>query len=431
MDILIRNCAILPMGGRRDLIKEGAVAIHDGRITFVGEASKARFRAEEKIEGRGMVALPGFVNCHTHVPMTLLRGIVEDMPLRRWLEDVVWPLEANLRPEDVYHGALLGCLEMVKHGVTTFSDMYFYEDSVAKAALEVGMRGFLAPGLIEVRDPEGARRGLKETIARAGKFNNKEGLIRYQFGPHATYTCSPEFLREVRRAASEHGIGIHLHLAESKEMVEEVRKRHGLHQVELLEEIGFLGPDVLAAHCIYLGEGGVEALARHGVKVSHNPVANMKLAQGMAPVAELLEAGVTVGLGTDGPASNNTLDLLGDARIAALLQKIRLMDPTVLPARKVLEMATRGGAAVLGGEDRFGSLEAGKRADVILLNFMGAHSAPVHDYYANVLYSCSGDDVETVIVDGRIVVRDGVVQTVDEASVVERASETAYDLVAR
>lgn len=432
VDILIQGCAILPMNRKTDLIRDGVIAVERGKIAYVGERSKNEFRGEVEIEGKGRVALPGLINCHTHVPMTLLRGAAEDLPLKKWLGDIIWPLEQKLRPNDIYYGALLGCLEMIRHGVTAFSDMYFHEELVAKAVQETGIRGILAPGLLEALDPEEARTGFKETITLARKFNAEaNGLIRVRFGPHAAYTCSPEFLRQIREAATQNKIGIHIHLAESEEMIKEVRNKHGTHPVELLDEIDFLGPDVLAAHCIYLGKEEVKMLSRHGVKVSYNPVGNMKLAQGIAPVVELLKAGVTVGLGTDGPASNNTLDLLRDARIAALVQKISHMDPTVLPAKKVLEMATRDGAEALGLGHIVGILEPGKRADLILLDFMKPHLRPIHDFYANTLYSSSGADVETVIIDGKVVLSEGKIRTVDEHHIIEEVSKMALDLVSR
>jgi len=431
-DILIRGCTILPMDGRR-VIEKGLIAIGGDRLSYVGKASEAPgIGAEKVIDGRGKVALPGLVNCHTHVSMTLFRGVGEDQALDQWLEETIWSLEAKLKPRDIYYGALLGCLEMIKGGTTCFADMYFREDMVAKAVEEAGLRAVLASGIIEAGNRERGENLLREGIEIAQKYHGSaQGRIRVSLGPHAVYTCSPDLLKRVRKAASRLGVGIHIHLAESEGMGKQIKERCGLTEVELLESLGFLGSDVLAAHCIHLSTSDMRLLAKYGVKVAHNPVANMKLALGNARIRELMDLGVTVGLGTDGPASNNSLDMLENLKIAALLQKVHYMDPTVLPVRRALEMATIHGAKALGLERGIGSLEAGKKADVILIDFRKPHLTPVHDPYANIVYSAHGEDVDTVIVDGKILMENREVEALKEEEIVEKARRTVLNLMAR
>jgi len=432
-DILIRGCTILPMDGKRRVVEKGCIAIKDDLIIYVGkEAGAPLIRAEETIDGRGKVAVPGLVNCHTHLPMTVFRGVAEDQELGRWLSETIWPLEAKLKPGDVYDGALLGCLEMIKSGTTCFADMYFHEGMVAKAVERAGLRAVLASGIIEAGDVKRGEELLKESVEFARRFHGfADGRVRVCLGPHAVYTCSPSLLMKVRERASELGIGIHIHLAESKGMVKFVKEKYGFTEVEFLESLGFLKSDVLAAHCIYLSEEEMRLMAKRGVKVSYNPVVNMKLALGVPKIRDLMSFGVIVGIGTDGPASNNDLDMFDDLRVGALLQKVSYMDSTVLPAYSVLGMATIGGARALGLEESVGSLEVGKKADVMLVDFGKSHLTPVHDFYANLVYSARGSDVDTVVVDGRVLMVGGVVKTVDEDEVMVKARESALDLLAR
>ena len=431
-DILIRGCTILPMNGR-GIIERGLLATKNGRISYVGkDAGAPPIRAGKTVDGRGKVATPGLINCHTHLSMTLFRGIAEDQELSRWLSETIWPLEAKLGARDVYNGALLGCLEMIKSGTTCSSDMYFYEEMVAKAVEKAGLRAVLAPGIIEGGDTKRGEATLKESIDIARKFHGyANGRVSIRLGPHAVYTCSLELLMKVRERASALNVGIHMHLAESREMVKSVKEEYGLTEVELLESIGFLKPDVLAAHCIHLSDEEMKLMAKRDVKVSYNPVANMKIGLGVSKIKDLMGFGVTVGIGTDGPASNNSLDMFGDMKVAALLQKVHYMDPTVLPAQRVLKMATVDGAMALGLEEAIGSLEVGKKADMILIDFRKPHLTPAHDLYANLVYSARGSDVDTVIVDGNVLMEGREVKTLDEEAVMERAQETTLDVLAR
>lgn len=429
-DILIHNCSILPMNGK-GIIERGFIAIKDRKITHIGRIAEAlSISAKRTLNGQGKVALPGLVNCHTHVAMTLFRGIAEDKPFNEWWRETIYPLEQKLKQSHVRDGALLGCLEMIKSGTTCFADMYFHEDAVAEAVEKSGLRAVLAPGVIEAGNSEMGRRMLQEAERIARKYHGcVDGRINIRLGPHTACTCSPELLKEVRNAASDLKIGLHIHLAESRTMSEALRENFGLSEVELLERIGFLKPDVLAAHCIHLSTRDMQILKKHDVKVAYNPVANMKLATGIPKIHDLLRLAVTVGIGTDGAACNNSSDMFESVKIAALLQKAHYANPTVLPAERVLRMATIEGAKALGLENTIGSLEVGKKADIVLVNLHKPHLTPTHDLYTNLVYSAHGSDVDTVIVDGEMLMENRKVKTLKESEIMKKAQNSAYDLV--
>ncbi|MGB9854839.1 MAG: amidohydrolase, partial [Candidatus Bathyarchaeales archaeon] len=402
-DILIYGCIILPMKDE-EIIKDGAIAIKNNEIIFVGKRALANdIHAEEKINAEGKVAVPGLINCHTHTPMTLMRGIAEDKPLSAWLKDTIWPLEAKLTLEDIYAGALLGCLEMIKSGTTCFADMYFHEEAVAKAVKESGLRAVLAEGIIEAEDKALGEKMLKNSLRFAENFSGyADGRLTAMLGPHAAYSCSPQLLMKVSEKASQLGVGVHTHLAESAEMFKEFEKKHGCSEVEFLKKLDFFKAHVLAAHCINLSENDRRILAEHHVNAVYVPVANMKLGLGAARIKELISLNVNVALGTDGPASNNTLDMFETMKVGALLQKLVYLNPEALSAYEVLRMATLNGAKALKLEKSIGSLEVGKKADIILIEFSKPHLKPLHDIYASIVYSAHGSDVDTVIVDGKI-----------------------------
>lgn len=415
------------------LIEDGAIAIKDGKIVFIGKASSATgIRAEKWINAKGKVAMPGLINCHTHVPMTLFRGIAEDKSLDVWLKETIWPLEAKLRAEDIYVGALLGCLEMIKGGTTCFADMYFHEEMVAKAVEHSGMRAALAQGIIEAGNRRLGRKMFKESVDFAKKFNGYgHDRVKAFLGPHAAYSCSQKLLTEISEKASKLGVGVHVHLAESKAMLTDFEEKTGLSEVEFLDGIGFFKSHVLAAHCINLSKNDMRILSKHKVHVAYVPVANMKLGLGAAKIKDLIGLGVNVCLGTDGPASNNTLDMFETMKFAALLQKLTYANPTVLSAYEVLRMATVNGAKALRLADKIGSLETGKRSDIILIDFSKPHLKPLHDVFASLVYSARGSDVNTVIVDGKIIMENRHVKTLDEESVIKKVEETASNLLVR
>jgi len=414
-------------------IKDGALLIKNGTIIFVGKSAFApSIRADVKINAKGKVAMPGLINCHTHVPMTLFRGIAEDQPLDTWLKETIWPLEAKLRPEDVYVGTLLGCLEMIKSGTTCFADMYFHEDMVAKAVKESGLRSVLAEGIIEAGNRVQGEKMFGESVNFAKNFHGyADDRVRAMLGPHAAYSCSPDLLRKINERATKLKVGVHLHLAESKIMFKEFEKKYGSSEVEFLDKIEFLKRHVLAAHCINLSKKDMRILSNRGVNVVYVPVANMKLGLGATKIKDLTDLGVNIGLGTDGPASNNSLDMFETMKIAALLQKLIYQNSTVLQAYEVLKMATINGARALGLEESIGSLEVGKKADLILIDLSKPHLKPLHNIYASIVYSARGSDVDTVIVDGKILMENRQVKTLHEQAVMEGSEKTALDLLSR
>lgn len=422
----------MPMSGQ-PIIENGVVAVKNGAITYVGKnPSGTGIAAEHTIDASGKVALPGLINCHTHAPMTLFRGFAEDKPLDIWLKDIIWPLEAKLGSRDVYGGALLGCLEMIRSGTTCFGDVYFHEDMVAKAVEKCGLRAVLAEGIIEAGNEALGGKMFRRSVGFAEHFRGyADDRVSTMLGPHATYSCSRELLVRIREQASRLGVGIHLHVAESKALFKESQRKYHVGEVAFLNRIGFLGKDVVAAHCVDLSADDRRILSECGVNVVHAPVANMKLGLGVAGVKALVDLGINVGLGTDGPASNNSLDMFETMKTAALLQKLVCHDPKVLSAREVLKMATINGAKALGLEKSIGSLEVGKKADIILIDLSSPHLQPLHDIYACFVYSARGSDVDTVIVDGRILMENREVVTLDEQDVMDQAERTASELMAR
>jgi len=427
-DIIIKNAYVLTMDPGLGDLKNGVVVIEDGKITEIGE--KTNESAETVIDAKHSVVMPGLVNTHTHAAMTLFRGYADDMQLAEWLEGCIWPLEARLTAEDVYKGSLLACLEMIRSGTTSFADMYFFMDETAKAVELSGLRASLSHGLIELWNEEKGETDLKEGRRFVQAWQGAAGgRIKTMYGPHAPNTCSEEFLAKVREKASRDGVGIHIHLLETEVELKSMKEMYGKCSVHLLEDIGFLGPDVLAAHCVWLSDGDIEILRKRGVNVSHNVISNMKLAVGVAPVHKMLEKGVKVSLGTDGCASNNNLDLFEEMKTAALLHKVNTFNPAALPAKQVLEMGTINGAKALDTET--GMLKAGKKADVIILDMKKPHLTPCFDIRSHLVYSAKGSDVRTTIVDGKVLMDDYRVMVLDEQKVMEEVQKAAEELVSR
>ncbi|MCG9969348.1 amidohydrolase [Pelotomaculum terephthalicicum JT] len=428
-DILIQGATVLTMEGSENIIENGEIFITGGRIAALGPRGSIppEGRAERIINGSGMIAMPGFINCHTHAAMTLLRSYADDLPLMEWLSEKIWPVENKLEPEDIYWGAMLCCLEMIKSGTTTFVDMYFIMDQVALAVEKSGLRACLSRGLIG-NAPNGAL-ALEENVNFFKEWNGMAGgRIKVMFGPHAPYTCPPEYLEQVIELAGKYGAGLHIHVAETKSEVEQIKTSYGRTPVGHLNSLGLFALPVLAAHCVHLDDADMEILARNNVGVAHCPESNMKLASGAAPVTGLLKAGVNVGLGTDGAASNNNLDMLEEMRSAAMLQKVSAGDPTVMPAFTALRTATANGARVLGLDGEIGLLKAGMKADLILIDKRRPHFCPQHNLTANLVYAAHSADVDTVIVDGKILMEHRQVLTMDEEEVVREAQLRANRL---
>jgi 5-methylthioadenosine/S-adenosylhomocysteine deaminase len=410
-------------------IKKSSILIENDLITQIDDNINSN-DADEVINGEGKVLTPGLINTHTHLSMTLMRGLADDVPLNTWLNDYIWPAEDNIEGKHCYAGALLACAEMIKSGTTTFNDMYFFIDDVAKAVDESGLRGMLSHGMIDLGDEEKRKKEFKESIRIIKKCHNTaDGRIKIALGPHAPYTCSTELLRWVRRKADELGVRIHIHVSETEFEVEQIINSHGARPFEYLNEIDFLGDDVLAAHGVWLSDSEMDIIKNNQVKLSHNPISNMKLASGVSPVSKMIDKGINVSLGTDGAASNNNLDLLEEMKTAALLQKIQNLDSTLLSAQQVVEMATINGAKALGMEKEIGTIEVGKKADLTLLNFHKTHLTPYRHPLSHLVYSAQGSDVDTVICNGQILMQDREVFILDEKEVIQLAEEAAQDLL--
>jgi len=413
---LIRGATVVTMDDQRRLLPDTDLLLTGTDIAAISPASESRhdLPSDRVLDAAGMVAMPGLINAHTHCAMTLLRGYADDMPLRPWLEKRIWPIEMKLEADDVYWGTLLGLAEMIRAGVTCFNDMYHYFEAAARAGLDAGMRGVVSGVLLGFLPNAGDLLERAVDFARTWK-DRGDGLLVTMLGPHAPYTVPDQFMERVVEAARQAGVGVHIHVSETRSEVEDSRRDFGLTPVERLDRIGLFDLDtVTAAHCVHLSETDLRTLADKRVGIAHCPGSNMKLASGVAPIPALLRAGAVVGLGTDGPASNNNLDMLEEARLAALLHKVNADDPTVVPAWTALEMATRGGARALGLADRVGRIEVGLKADIILLDFEQPHLFPPHDIASHLTYAARAGDVRTVFINGRPVMRDRRLLTLDE-----------------
>ncbi|WP_094228121.1 amidohydrolase family protein [Methanolobus psychrotolerans] len=427
-DMIIKNAYILTMDPSVGDIENGAVVIENGKIKEIGTSTKCS--AEKVIDAKGSVLMPGLVNTHCHAGMTIFRGYADDMQLQDWLENHIWPAEAKLTDEDIYAGTRLACLEMIRSGTIAFADMYIHENRVAQAVDKAGIRAALSYGMIDFGDKEKADKELKEGSAFVKEWNGKaDGRIDTMYGPHAPNTCSRDFLIRVKEHAVRDNVKIHIHVLETEAELNYMKENFGMCSIHFLKGIDFWGPDVLAAHCVWLSDGDIKILAEYGVNISHNPVSNMKLASGICPVSKLLDAGANVCIGTDGCASNNNLDMFEEMRTAALLQKVSTMDPTVLPARTVLAMATVNGAKALGIKS--GMLKEGYNADMIIVDMNKAHLTPVYDVASHLVYAASGKDVKTTIVNGKVLMEDGKVLSMDEQEVIDAAIKRSKDLISK
>ncbi len=427
-DLIIIGGTVVTMDGERAIHDDGAVVVNGDTIVAVGPRRKleAKYQASQAIDADGKLVLPGFINGHTHVPMTLFRGLHDDVTLNDWLYKYIFPAEKmNVNEEFVRWGTRLAAAEQIRGGVTTFADMYYFEDVVAEETKAAGMRGVVGETFIDFPAPD--NKSESEMLAYTEKFLKKwqgDPLIHASVAPHSIYTCSRKTLQDSAALARKYQAPILIHTAEMKKEWDDSQKQNGMSPVQYLDKIGLLGPDVVSAHCIYVDQADRKTLAQRQVGCVHNPSSNMMLASGVAPVAEMRAAGVAVGLGTDGPAgSNNDLDLMEEMDLAAKLAKITKMDPLALNAKAVVEMATIEGARALHMEKEIGSLEPGKKADLIIISLDEPNAVPMYDVYAQLAYALKGGDVETVVIGGRVVMRDRKLLTVNEEEALAKARE--------
>lgn len=430
-DLIIRNGWLITMDQMGTRHPSADLAVLGGKIAAIGPALPGFGRQE--IDAQGNVVLPGLVDAHMH--MTLLRGVGDDLPLMRWLYEVMFPKDAEIHADHIHAAALMNQAELIRGGVTTFLDIFRFPSESAAVAEQSGLRGVFSPQIID--EPAGAGETLESNLAFIDAWHDRvpERLYTW-FGPHAPYSNFPETYRKIAQYAEQYDIGFHTHLGETQDEVDQIQEKYGKSSVELLLDAGALNPRLSIAHGIYLTERDIDLLARHGVGVVHNPSSNMKLASGVAPVPELLAAGVKVGLGTDSNLSNNNLDMFEEMRLAAFLHKLTQKDPSVLPCEQVLRMATLGSAACLNLDDRIGSLEVGKRADLIIMDMSSPHLSPLFpepntNVIEQLVYSASAGDVNTTIVEGQVLMQDRKLLTVDWEQARALVLEKAQDLIAR
>ncbi len=428
VDLIMSGGTVLTMDGGRTVLEDGAVAVKGDSIVAVGPRAQieSKYVASQTINSTGKLVMPGFINGHTHVPMTLLRGLHDDVTLNDWLYKYIFPAEKmNVTEDFVRWGTRLAAAEQIRGGVTTFADMYYFEDAVAEETKAAGMRAILGETFIDFPAPD--NKNEAEMLAYTERFLKKwqgDPLIHAAPAPHSIYTCSQKTLEDSAALARKYHAPILIHTAEMKKEWDDSQKLHGVSPVQYLDKIGVLGPDVVSAHCIFVDENDRKTLAQRQVGCVHNPSSNMMLASGVSPVPEMRAAGIAVGLGTDGPAgSNNDLDLMEEMDLAAKLAKITKMDPLALGAKAVVEMATIEGAKALHMEKEIGSLEAGKKADLIIINLDEPNAVPMYDVYAQLAYAIKASDVETVLIGGKVVMRDRKLLTVNEEEAVAKARE--------
>ena len=418
VEMVVEGDYVLTMDSDHRVIANGAVAISDGKVVAVGPADDilAKYQPRERVSGKGKVVLPGLINGHAHSAMTLLRGIADDLSIYEWLNEYIFPAEVRfVDPEFVRIGTQLACWEMIRGGTTTFVDMYYHPDVIAEVVQECGMRALISATVIDQKSPdaESADDSLAKAIEFVRRWQNKAPRITPIFGPHANYTLNVEQLKATRKAAQALNATISIHMAESPYEVEYSQEKYGTGSVSMFESIGFFEGPTIAAHMVWPNDDEIRILAAGNVGVVYNPTSNMKTAAGIAPIPEMREAGVAVGIGTDGAASNNDLDMWEEMRLGALLQKVNAMDPELLAAAEVLRMATIEGAQAIGLADVTGSLEPGKQADLIQVDFTDAHHVPTYDVISHLVYVTDEQDVTTVIVEGKMLMRDRVLLTLD------------------
>lgn len=430
VDLIVLGDHVVTMNDAGQAIPNGAVAISEGVIVSIGPRSDVEtlYRATATLGGEGKVVMPGLVNGHSHAAMTLLRGVADDLALMDWLNNYIFPAEVQfVDAEFVRIGTELACWEMIRGGTTTFVDMYYYPDVIAEVVESCGLRAYVSATVIDQRSPdaESAADSLQKGRAFIERWQGRSSRITPVFGPHANYTLNAEQLAATREAADEFGVPITIHMSESPFELQYSQDTYGTTTIRLMDSLGFLDGPTIGAHVVWPTPEEISILAERQVGVIHNPTSNMKIASGIAPVTAMIDAGVRVGLGTDGAASNNDLDMWEEMRLAAFLQKVEQMNPEALPAKTVLNMATRGGAQAIGLGDSIGRLEAGFAADLITIDYSDVHHVPSYDVISHLVYVTDEQDVSSVVVDGRVLMRERELLTIDTERVAGEARELA------
>ncbi|MBZ4645999.1 MAG: 5-methylthioadenosine/S-adenosylhomocysteine deaminase [Petroclostridium sp.] len=421
MNTLIKNATIVTMEDENKVVHNGYIAIVDDRITYVGETLPEDFLPQVIIEGRDRVVLPGLINAHTHTPMVLLRSYADDLPLQEWLFEKIFPIEDKFAAEDVYWASMLGIMEMLRSGITCFADMYFFMDEVVKAVSRTGIRANLSRGLQCFEpdfNPTEDRRLLENEQLFKDWDGESNGRIRIFLGPHSVYTCVPDYLEDVAELAQKLGTGIHIHISETLKENQECLEKYGKTPVRHLYDLGIFKAHTIAAHCVHVSEEDMDILKENDVSVVYNPGSNLKLGSGITPVRNMLAKGINIALGTDGASSNNNLNMFEEIHLAALVSKGVEKEPTLVKAYDALKMATVHGAMALGIKHEVGIIKPGMKADLTIVNLNKPHFYPQHNVIANLAYSAQAADVETVLVDGRILMEKGEFKTVDDEEVI-------------
>ncbi|MEA3467786.1 MAG: amidohydrolase [Thermodesulfobacteriota bacterium] len=431
VDTIISGSYLLPDSRQTNLVNHGAVAITDDSITAIGSSENilSAFSTDRHIHTDHGLIMPGLINTHTHAAMACFRGLADDLPLMTWLEKHIFPVEARWTPEMVYHATQLSIAEMIKSGTTSFCDMYLFSKEVARATEESGMRAWIGEVLYDFPSPcYGELKNGFSYVADLFTHYQAHPLISITAAPHSVYTCSPDLLIKLGNVAKDKDSLYVIHLSENKAEVDTCKERYNCSPVHHLEQLGLLGPKTLAAHCVMLDAMEIKLLAERGVKVSHCQESNMKLASGTAPVVKMLEAGVKVGIGTDGAASNNDVDMFGEMNTVAKVHKVARMDPTAMNAEQTLHAATLGGAQTLGAGELTGSLEVGKKADLIVLNMNQPHLTPLYSIPSHLVYAARGADVVHSIINGRVVMKDRILQSLDEDKIIAQMREMGQSM---
>lgn len=425
------NAMLITMKEGEEIIRHGAMAVEGSYITYIGAVPSEEVLSayDEVIDCEGRALMPGLVNTHGHAAMSLLRGYADDLPLQTWLEEKMWPLEAKFTARQVYAGTALSVIEMIKSGTTCFVDMYDHMDQVGQVVLESGMRARLCRGSIGLVSAEEQQEKLREAVQFAKDWNGEaDGRITTMLAPHAPYTCPPDYIRKFVEQAAELNLPLHTHMSETAKEVEQNVADYGLRPVEHLRQLGFFDLPSLVAHAVHLTDEEIDILASYDVKVAHNPGSNLKLGSGIALVPKMIKKGLRPGLGTDGAASNNNLDMLEEVHLAAMIHKGVNEDPVAVPALTALKMGTLFGAECAFLDQETGSLEVGKKADFVVIDLSGPHMQPLHDVVSHMVYSASRNDILDVYIDGKAVMRNRELLTMDEEKIIFEANQSFQEI---